>query len=180
MLLVLLVLSAVLTGRLEAQDLSVSVQQWSFFADADGRRVSGPGVHLSTSLVWGLSPRVEASLGILGMLTPYPGDTLAGVAAVGYSLLSERWISETVPPNWLRMLVEAGAVGGVKRMYSGLGGGPQAFFQLFVRVTPLVLGNSFYRRSDGLFALGAGWDALNGGLSLFVNFASIRFRALPW
>lgn len=191
MLLGLLVLSAVLTGRLDAQDLSVSVQQWSFFANAKGRRVSGPGVHLSASLVWGLNPRLEASLGLLGMLTPYPGDTLAGVASVGYSLLSERWITETIPPNWIRMLIEAGAIGGVKGMYSWRGGegtagsggsqgsDPQAVVQLFVRVTPLVLGNSFYRRSDGLFALGAAWDVLKGGVSLFVNLASMNVRVAP-
>ncbi len=187
MLIVLITTGLALTGELAAQDLSISVQQWSFFSDSAGGRLSGPGLHLSGAVVWGITPRLEAGLGLLGMLTPWPGDSLAGIMSIGYSLLSERWISERIPPNWLSMLVEAGVFGGAREIYSGLfsssgegaGSGAQPFAAMFVRFTPLVLGNPFYWRRDRVFSVGAAYELMRGDFSLFLNIAAMDFRILP-
>ena len=156
-----------------AQDVSLSIQQWSFFADAVGERISGPGQHISIGLIGGLTPRLELDFSAVTMLTPKPGDSLLGAVSLGYSLLAERWINDRVPPNWVSMLAEIGFLGGGTELWAGGFSGATPKAQVFVRFTPLVLGNSFYRRRDRLLALGFAYDLLKQRGSFFFNFFAI-------
>ena len=173
MLLAVLFMSAPSAQLAHAQDVSLSIQQWSFFADSAGERISGPGQHVSIGITRGLTPRIELDLSAVTMLTPKPGDALLGAVSLGYSLLAERWIDDRVPPNWVSMLAEIGVLGGGTELWERgfLGAMPKA--QVFVRFTPLVLGNSFYRRRDRLLAFGFAYDLLKQRGSFFFNFFAI-------
>lgn len=159
-----------------AQDISLSIQQWSFFENSAGGRISEPGQYGSIGLIAGLSPRFELDFSALTMLTPKPGDSLLGAVSIGYSLLAERWINDRVPPNWVSMLAEIGFLGGGTELWAQGFSGATAKAQVFVRFTPLVLGNSFYRRRDRLFALGFAYDLVEQRGSFFFNFFAIDAR----
>lgn len=176
MLLAVFFIFAVSAQPARAQDISLSIQQWSFFADTAGGRISGPGQHVSIGLIGGLTPRLELDFSAVTMLTPKPGDSLLGAVSLGYSLLAERWINDRVPPNWVSMLAEIGFLGGGTELWAGGFSGAIPKAQVFVRFTPLVLGNSFYRRRDRLLSLGFAYDLLNQCGSFFFNFFAIDAR----
>lgn len=173
MLLAMLFMFAPSAQPVHAQNVSLSIQQWSFIADTAGERISGPGQHVSIGLIGGLTPRLELDFSAVTMLTPKPGDSLLGAVSLGYSLLAERWINDRVPPNWVSMLAEIGFLGGGTELWARGFSGATPKAQVFVRFTPLVLGNSFYRRRDRLLALGFAYDLLKLRGSFFFNFFAI-------
>ena len=163
-----------------AQDVSISAQQWSFFNNKNNESISGQGQHVSLGGIWGIDTNLEAGFGIISMVTPRPADTLMGYISFGYSLLEKRWINEKIPPNWINSQIEAGFIGGIKNLYSfSAGGEKEGIAQIFIKITPFVLGNPFYFRRDRLFGLGLAYDCIGGTFSLFMNLISFDFRIFP-
>lgn len=163
-----------------AQDVSISVQQWSFFNNKNFESISGSGQHVSLGSIWGIDTNLEAGFGIISMVTPRPADTLMGYISFGYSLLEKRWINEKIPPNWINSQIEAGFIGGIKNLYSfSAGSQAEGIAQIFIKITPLVLGNPFYFRRDKLLSLGLAYDCIGDTFSLYINLVGFDFRILP-
>lgn len=167
-------------NKVYAQDLSLSIQQWSFFNNKNNQSISEPGQHIGVGFVVGIDKNIEADFGVIGMITPRLADTLMGYVSFGYSLLDKRWITSKIPPNWINSQIEAGFIGGVKHVYSFFDdGGKKEIAQIFIKITPLILGNPFYIRRDKLFGLGLAYDCFGGKFSVFLNLISFDFRIYP-
>jgi len=129
-----------------ADDLGFSLGPWSFAGGVD------PGTYAGAGLVWGFSPRLEAELVAVGELTPLPGNTFLGGGLLSISLLGPRI------PTYFNAVLDLGYLHGLAGLNpSGtdlsLRGAEHRNF-LFLRLSPLAIGNPHYRMRDRIFSAG--------------------------
>jgi hypothetical protein len=156
-----------------AQDLAFSIGAWSFFRSAGGDLPSrSPGLFASFGACYGLTPRLEAGASVVPRLAPAPFDDLFVEEHVGISLIGDR-VSETGGPAiYINTLLDIGILFGAHNVISGAPGFSRA---LFLRLTPLALGNPYYGRRDRMFSTGLIYDYDAGSVSLFMNIIAADF-----
>lgn len=129
-----------------AGDVGFTLAPWSFTGGVEA------GTYVGAGFNWGLSPRFEAELLAVGELTPHPGNTLLGGMQLGISLLGPRI------PTYFNTVLDLGYLHGVEGLnpqdrgitFQGVNHGNY----LFLRLSPLAIGNPRYRMRDRIFTVG--------------------------
>ncbi len=156
-----------------AQDLAFSVGTWSFFPDASGTLPSkGPGAFASFGATYGLGPRLEAGISLLPRLTPEPIDDIFVEEHVGISLFGDRVGAAGGPAVYINTLVDIGFIFGLHAVRSG---DPEYSRAVFLRLTPITLGNPYYGRRDRIFSAGLLYDYDADSASFFFNLIASDF-----
>jgi len=164
-------------GAACAQDLAFSMGTWSFFPDAAGKSPGGgPGVFPSLGATYGITRYLEAGVAIIPRLTPRPFDDIFVEEHLGVSLFGERVKTSGGPAVYINTLLDAGFLFGAHNVLSG---SPDYSRALFLRVTPITLGNPYYGRRDRLLSLGLIYDYDANSTSLFVSLIAADFYLAP-
>lgn len=143
-----------------AQETAVSLGSWSFFS---GNR----GIFASIGVTQGLTPRLEAGLSLIPRLTPDPFEDLYAEAHLGYSLAANRFRGFSQPASYINIIGDIGVIAGI----NSIGAPGQTLTKsIFIRLTPITLGNAFYGRRDRIYSVGALFNLDNASLSFFLNF----------
>jgi len=151
-----------------AQDLSFSASTWSFFEGAGGYRPADPGCYGEIGVTVGLTPRIEADLGLIGSITPSPANTLFFNAGISYSLVGKRYIDSEEPTGLFSMLLTAGVMEGFHDVWQS--GAPMSTStHLYLKLTPFSVGSLYYGKRDRCFSIGIQYDIGASSWSLFTN-----------
>ncbi|MCE5255411.1 MAG: hypothetical protein LLF89_01025 [Spirochaetaceae bacterium] len=161
-------------ANLDAQDLSLSVSTWSFFAGKGGYRPADEGTYAELGATLGLSPRIEADLGLICSLTPAPANTLFVNAGVTYSIIGKRFISYDEPTGLFTMLFTVGVMEGFHDIWES--GDPfSTSTHIYLKLTPFAVGSLYYGKRDRCFSLGIQYDLKSSEFSLFTNIIASDF-----
>ena len=164
-------------GAARAQDLAFSLGTWSFLPDAAGQLPGGtPGLFPSFGATYGITRHLEAGLAIIPRMTPEPFDDIFVEEHVGVSLFGERVSRSGGPAVYINTLLDAGFLFGAHNVLSGSPGYSRA---LFIRVTPITLGNPYYGRRDRLLSAGIIYDYDANSASLFLSLIAADFYLAP-
>lgn len=140
--------------NLPAMDLGLSFGPWSFIP---GNSAAAPGLHAYGGLKIGITERVETELYTITEITPSPlGSTFFGFN-MGLSLLGPRY------PTYFNMVGDIGILYGLET------GNLRTTRFVTLRLSPLVIGNPYYRHRDRMFTLGLLYDMDNRRLSFTWN-----------
>lgn len=143
-----------------AQETAISLGSWSFFSGS-------PGVFTSLGITQGLTPRLEAGLSLIPRLTPEPFEDFYAEAHLGYSLAANRFQGLNQPASYINILGDIGVIAGI----SSIGAPGQTLKKsIFIRLTPITLGNAFYGRRDRIYSAGALFNLDSPSLTFFLNF----------
>lgn len=164
-------------SSIASQDLAFSIGTWSFFPDASGVLPSGgPGAFASFGATYGLTPRLEAGISLVPRMAPLPFDDIFVEEHIGVSLFGDRVSAAGGPSIYINALVDIGILFGAHNVHSG---DPKYSRALFVRLTPITLGNSYYGRRDRMLSAGLLYDYDNRSASLFINLIAADFFLAP-
>ncbi|MFA5852694.1 MAG: hypothetical protein WC820_08335 [Spirochaetales bacterium] len=164
-------------GAACAQDLAFSIGTWSFLPDAAGKLPGGtPGVFPSFGATYGITRYLEAGVAIIPRLTPKPFDDIFVEEHVGVSLFGERVKASGGPAVYINTLLDAGFIFGAHNVISGA---PVYSRALFLRITPITLGNPYYGRRDRMLSVGLVYDYDANSTSLFVSLIAADFYLAP-
>ena len=156
-----------------AQDLAFSMGSWSFFPNTSGWLPSGsPGEFAAFGLTYGLSPRFEAGASIIPRLSSEPFDDIFAEGHLGLSLFGDRIKKAGGPGIYINGLLDAGLLFGTHGILSGTAEYSKA---LFLRLTPITLGNPYYGRRDRILSVGLIYDVDANSASLFMNLIAADF-----
>lgn len=156
-----------------AQDLALSVGAWSFFRDAAGESPAGEaGTFAALGVSYGISPRIEAGASIIPRFFPAPFDDIFVEEHIGISLFGERARNSGEPAIYINAILDIGVLFGSHNVLSGA---PEFSRALFIRLTPLSLGNPYYGRRDRLLSTGLLYDYDRASASLFMNIIAADF-----
>jgi len=168
-----ILLLALAASSLSAQDLAFSTGTWSFFPDESGALPSeGPGTFASLGATYGLTPRLEAGISLIPRITPEPLDDIFIEEHVGISLFGDRVSRTGGPAIYINTLVDIGLFFGAHNVRSG---NPEYSRALFVRLTPIALGNPYYGRRDRIISIGLLYDYDRSSASFFLNLIAADF-----
>lgn len=160
-----------------AQDLAFSLGSWSFFPNAEGELPGGnPGLFPSFGATYGITRNLEAGVSIIPRLTPSPFDDIFVEEHVGLSLFGERMKASGGPALYINAVLDAGFLFGAHHVLSG---DPLYTRALFLRLTPIALGNPFYGRRDRMLSAGLIYDYDKGSVSLFASLIAADFYLAP-
>ncbi len=139
---VLILMTALLP--LGAAEFGFSLAPWSFTGGVT------PGTYAGGGLNVGFSPRWEAELFAVAEVTPSPGDTVLGGVQSGFALLGDRI------PTYFNALIDLGYLHGIQGLDPA--GGAETDWNrsnyLLLRISPLAIGNPYFRMRDRLFSVG--------------------------
>lgn len=155
------------------QDLAFSIGTWSFYEGAGGYLPAGaPGAFAAVGVTAGISPRIEVGASLVPRITPLPGNDLFIECHTGVSLFADRRRSNDTPAMYINSIADIGFLWGVHNLYSG----SRSFSKhIFLRITPIALGNSYYGRRDRVYSVGAQYDFDARVVSLFINVIGMDF-----
>jgi len=168
-----ILLLAFAVSSVGSQDLAFSIGTWSFFRDKSGAWPSGgPGSFASFGLTYGLTPRLEAGISLVPRMAPDPFDDILAEGHVGLSLFGDRISGSGAPAIYINTLADIGFILGAHNVYSGTTEYSKA---VFVRLTPISLGNPYYGRRDRIFSVGLLYNFDTASASLFINLVAADF-----
>lgn len=160
-----------------AQDLAFSIGSWSFLPDAAGKTPArGPGLFPSFGATYGVTRYLEAGVAMIPRITPKPFDELFIEEHVGLSLFGERVKTSGGPAVYINTLLDAGFLFGAHELLSG---SPEYSRAVFVRLTPITLGNPYYGRRDRMLSVGLVYDYDAKSASLFLTLIASDFYLAP-
>lgn len=160
-----LVFLAVPFSKTFGQETAISLGSWSFFSD-------DRGIFTSLGITQGLTSRLEAGLSIIPRMTPEAFKDLSLEVHCGYSIAARRFQGFNQPASYINVLADIGALTAI----NNLGEPDQSLSKnVFVRLTPIALGNAFYTRRDRIYSVGALFDLDKKSLSFFLNFIIVDF-----
>ncbi len=117
----------------------------------------------------GVTPSVEIGASVIPRLTPVPGRDIFIEAHAGLSVMGMRSRPDGQPAAFLNTLLDAGVLVG----FHGVGtASPEVTKHLFLRITPITLGNPYYGRRDRLYAIGIQYDPDARSTSIFMSVLS--------
>ena len=164
-------------GAAGAQDLAFSIGSWSFLPDTAGKLpAEGPGLFPSFGATYGITRYLEAGVAMIPRLTPKPFDDIFIEEHVGFSLFGERAKASGGPAVYINSLLDAGFLFGAHKLLSG---SPDYSRAIFVRVTPITLGNPYYGRRDRMLSVGLVYDYDANSASLFLTLIASDFYLAP-
>jgi len=131
---------------LGALDYGFSLAPWSFTGGVT------PGIYAGGGFNLGFAPRWEAEVFAVAEVTPAPGDTVLAGVQFGFSLLGDRI------PTYFNALIDLGYLHGIQGLNPGGteegGAGLTRSNYILLRLSPLAIGNPYFRMRDRIFSVG--------------------------
>jgi hypothetical protein len=140
----------------QTQDMAFSLGTWSFLGKSlEESRFGGPGAFADVGLVMGLTPRFETGLSVIARITPKPIDDLVVEGHIGASIFGTRLNPHGGPALYVNAILDVGGAVGYRSLRSIA---PIQSRYVFIRLSPLAIGNSYYGRRDRLFSIAMLYD----------------------
>ena len=138
---VLILMTALLP--LGAAEFGFSLAPWSFTGGVT------PGTYAGGGLNVGFSPRWEAELFAVAEVTPSPGDTESDVnlAAASSAIIIAALDNALIDLGYLHGIQGLDPAGGAETDWNRSN-------YLLLRISPLAIGNPYFRMRDRLFSVG--------------------------
>lgn len=157
------VLIILINLSLFALPVALSFETWN------SKAIAGPAASAGVSV--GVLPNLEVQGAFLAELTPRIGNRIGAFGALTIGLVNPHHYRDPArAPLYYNALVGVGYLGGWN-MAEG-----KPFGEIFVRLTPLSLGSSYYRTRERTFGIGVGFDHYTHRWSFIVNmFAFDRY-----
>lgn len=152
-----------ISSILFALPVALSFETWN------SKAITGSAASVGVSV--GILPSLEVQGAFLTELTPRIGNRIGAVGTLTFGLVNPHYYKDPDrAPLYYNALLGVGYLGG----WNGVEGKP--FGEIFVRLTPLSLGASYYRTRERAFGIGVGFDHYTHTWSFIVNmFAFDRY-----
>lgn len=145
-----------ITSLIFAVPVALSFETWN------STTITAPAASVGVSV--GVLPRVEVQGALFSSFTPQVGDRLGGVGTLTIALVNPHYFRDaTRAPLYFNALLGVGYLGGWNK------GEGKPFGEIFLKVTPLSLGASYYRSRERTFGFGVGYDHYSHAWSFIVN-----------
>lgn len=173
---IILTLFLLAGSSIAAETVSVSFGSWLFLRDTS---YIENGAYGSIGANIEIHPWLELSTFTLAQFTPNPGSELYQGIGIASTLLAPRSVPLPDGPSYINSIFEFGLLFGFHDLYASTGEPFSSTIDLYARVTPLVLGNSFYGSRERIASLGVLYGLTERSISIVWNFA-IYDRFLVW
>ncbi|MFA5699311.1 MAG: hypothetical protein WC954_06225 [Sphaerochaeta sp.] len=151
------------SALLFAVPVALSFETWN------STTITAPAASVGVSI--GVLPNLEVQGAFFGELAPSVGNRIGGVGTLTIGAVNPHYYADpTRAPLYFNALVGLGYLGGWNTANA------EPFGTIFLRLTPLSLGASYYRSRERTFGFGVGYDHYANQWSFIVNlFAFDRY-----
>ena len=115
-----------------------------------------------------ITPKIEFELGVVAQLTPDITETIGGSALIGINLLGD------IEPTYFNMIADVGMLYLIEQDTG------DQHPMIFLRISPLVIGNPYYSERARLLTAGMLYDTAEDAFTLTFSMGLMNWFVSSW